>query len=174
LSPGKALGANVIDPAHLSCAERRQHSGWLRREEENAAILALAKQGMAIKEIVRRTSKSRGLVRQVVRGGRTVAIIEAAVPTLVTARNLMDRFHGMNQSRMSAELEPWITDAMPGLLGSFAKGIVQDRAAVHAALTQPWSNGQTEGQNTKLKLVKRQMYGRANLDLLHARLLGPT
>ena len=170
----KALGANVIDPAHLSCAERRQHSGWLRREEENAAILALAKQGMAIKEIVRRTSKSRGLVRQEVRGGRTVAIIEAAVPALVTARNLMDRFHGMNQSRMSAELEPWITDAMPGLLGSFAKGIVQDRAAVHAALTQPWSNGQTEGQNTKLKLVKRQMYGRANLDLLHARLLGPT
>jgi transposase len=170
----KALGANVIDPAHLSCAERRQHSGWLRREEENAAILALAKQGMAIKEIVRRTSKSRGLVRQVVRGGRTVAIIEAAVPTLVTARNLMDRFHGMNQSRMSAELEPWITDAMPGLLGSFAKGIVQDRAAVHAALTQPWSNGQTEGQNTKLKLVKRQMCDRANLDLLRARLLGPT
>jgi transposase len=170
----KALGANVIDPAHLSCAERRQHSGWLRREEENAAILALAKQGMAIKEIVRRTSKSRGLVRQVVRGGRTVAIIEAAVPALVTARNLMDRFHGMNQSRMSAELEPWITDAMPGLLGSFAKGIVQDRAAVHAALTQPWSNGQTEGQNTKLKLVKRQMYDRANLDLLRARLLGPT
>jgi transposase len=42
---------------------------------------------------------------------------------------------------------------------------------VKAALTEPWSNGQTEGQNTKLKLVKRQMYGRAKLDLLRARLI---
>jgi transposase len=40
-------------------------------------------------------------------------------------------------------------------------------------MTQPWSNGQTEGQITKLKLVKRQMYGRAKLDLLRARLLAP-
>ena len=70
----------------------------------------------------------------------TVAIIEDAVPAQVTARDLMDRSHGMIRSRMNADLEPWIRDAMPGPLGSFAKGIVQDRAAVHAALTQPWSN----------------------------------
>lgn len=67
----KAVGSGVVDPQVLSCAERRQHSGWLRREEENTAILALEKQGVAIKEIVRLTGKSRGLVRHVVRGGRT-------------------------------------------------------------------------------------------------------
>jgi transposase len=39
-------------------------------------------------------------------------------------------------------------------------------------LTQPWSNGQAEGKITKLKLVKRQMYGRAKIDLLQARLIG--
>jgi len=39
-------------------------------------------------------------------------------------------------------------------------------------LKEPCSNGQTEGQNTKLKLIKRQMYGRAKRDLLRARLLG--
>ena len=50
-------------PATLRCAELRQHSGWLRREEENAAILALATQGMALKEIVRLTGKSRGHAR---------------------------------------------------------------------------------------------------------------
>ncbi len=50
--------------------------------------------------------------------------------------------------------------------------VVRDQAAVQAALQQPWSNGQTEGQNTKLKLVKRQMYERGELDLLRARLLG--
>jgi transposase len=41
-------------------------------------------------------------------------------------------------------------------------------------MVQPWSNGQTEGQITKLKLVKRQMYGRAKIDLLQARLIGAT
>ena len=65
-----AVGSDVVDPTAVSCAERRQHSGWLRREEENTAILTLAKQGVAIKEIMRLTGKSRGLVRQVVRGGR--------------------------------------------------------------------------------------------------------
>jgi transposase len=102
---------------------------------------------------------------------RTMAIIAGAVPALVVACDLMDRFHRMIQHRTSADLESWIIDATSGLLGSFTKGIVQDRAGVHAAMTQPWSNGQTEGQNTKLKLVKRQMYGRAKLDLLQARLL---
>jgi hypothetical protein len=61
-----------------------------------------------------------------------------------------------------------------GLKASFTNAIVQDHAAVKAALTEPRSNGQTEGHNTKLKLVKRQMYGRAGLDLLKARLLAAT
>lgn len=56
--------------------------------------------------------------------------------------------------------------------GVFAGGLCDDQPAVRAALSLPWSNGQTEGQITKLKLVERQMYGRAKLDLLRARLLG--
>jgi len=55
---------------------------------------------------------------------------------------------------------------------SFANGIIRDRAAKRAAIVKPWSNGQTEGQITKLKLVKRQMFGRGKLDLLQARLIG--
>ena len=42
---------------------------------------------------------------------------------------------------------------------------------MRAAIVEPWSNGQTEGQVTRLKLVKRQMYGRANVDLLRARMV---
>jgi transposase len=46
-----------------------------------------------------------------------------------------------------------------------------DREAGAAAIVEPWSNGQTEGQITKLEAVKRQMFGRAKLDLLRARLI---
>jgi transposase len=105
---------------------------------------------------------------------RTIAIIENAVPHLTMARNLIDRFHNLIRSRDKTDLAAWLADAKSSLLASFAKGIVQDQAAVTAALIEPWSNGQTEGQNTKLKLVKRQVYGRASLDLLRARLLGAT
>ena len=56
-------------------------------------------------------------------------------------------------------------------LRRFAKGLLPDGAAVEAALTLPWSSGQTEGQVTKLKLIKRQLYGRANFDLLRRRVL---
>jgi len=54
---------------------------------------------------------------------------------------------------------------------SFAAALRQEAAAVRAALTLPWSSGQTEGHITKLKLIKRQMYGRANFDLLRRRVL---
>jgi transposase len=50
--------------------------------------------------------------------------------------------------------------------------VSKDKAAVAAAIALPWSNGQAEGQICKLKLVKRQMYGRGNLDLLQARVVG--
>ncbi len=56
-------------------------------------------------------------------------------------------------------------------LHGFAAGLRGDEQAVRAALTLPWSSGQVEGQITRLKLVKRQGYGRAKLDLLRARLI---
>jgi len=64
--------------------------------------------------------------------------------------------------------------ARNSLVASFANGVAKDELAVRAAIMSPWSNGQTEGQITKLKLVKRQMYGRAKTDLLQARLIGAT
>ena len=101
-----------------------------------------------------------------------MALIEQRLPALTTARDLLDRFHAVIRSRAADKLDAWIAAARDSLLSSFANGIAADRDSVHAALVHPWSNGQTEGQITKLKLVKRQMYGRAKLDLLSARLLG--
>jgi transposase len=102
----------------------------------------------------------------------TVAAIEQGVPMLADARALVDRFHAMIRKKAEIELEPWIDESKRSLIASFATGIANDKGAVHAAITQPWSNGQVEAQITKLKLVKRQMYGRAKLDLLQARLIG--
>jgi transposase len=78
------------------------------------------------------------------------------------------------RERDHAALAPWLAEAAAsGLpdLQQFVAGIERDRAAVENALIYEWSNGQTEGQVTKLKLVKRSMYGRAGLELLRRRVL---
>ena len=104
----------------------------------------------------------------------TLAVIETGVPALGAARILFERFQQMLRARDIAALAPWLLDAGGSLLASFGKGLSADLAAVRAALTEAWPNGQTEGQSTKLKLLKRQMYGRARLDLLRARLVAAT
>ena len=94
------------------------------------------------------------------------------MPSLVEARTLIDQFHDMIRKKDEAKLDAWVENARASLVLSFATGVLKDIAAVRAAITQPWSNGQVEAQITKLKLIKRQMYGRAKMDLLEARLLG--
>ena len=72
------------------------------------------------------------------------------------------------------QFQDWIDEArasdIPELKG-FATKLRQDQDAVGAALTLPYRQGQTEGLITKLKLLKRSMYGRAKLDLLRGRIL---
>jgi hypothetical protein len=65
-----ALGAATINPALLTAAERLQYEGFLRREDTTRQILTLKEAGRSIQEIVRRTLRSRKLVRQTVRGAR--------------------------------------------------------------------------------------------------------
>jgi transposase len=74
-----------------------------------------------------------------------------------------------------AQLQAWVDltrepTILPPLR-QFAKNLRRDWDAVVEAVRQPWSNGQVEGQVNRLKMIKRQMYGRANFDLLEARVL---
>lgn len=55
----------------------------------------------------------------------------------------------------------------------FAHRLRADLTAVRAAFTLPWSNGQTDGHVNRLKFLKRQMYGRANIELLRLRVMKP-
>ena len=93
--------------------------------------------------------------------------------TIAQIATLTETFVQMVRQRTPSELQPWIetvlTSGLPDLK-RFATGLRQD-AAVRAAFELPYSNGQTEGQVTRLKLLKRQMYGRAKLDLLRQRVL---
>ncbi len=245
-----AIGATTISPALLTSAEKLQYESFLRREETSAAIMALAREGASINQIVRRPGHSRKLVRQVLRGERThvfatrqstldayllfldarwtngcrkgaelwrrlkergfrgslrvvvsvwatrrrraqkvsnqqlqkvpsarmiarlmtakrdriskpeavtVAAIQAGAPSLVEAHALIERFHAMIRTKEADQLDPWLAEAKPSLISSFATGIARDKSAVRAAITEPCSNGQVEAQITKLKLVKRQM-----------------
>lgn len=258
-----AVAKNQMSPALLTAAERVQYEGFLRRQEINAAVQALAAEGLAIKAIVRRTGCSRQVVRRIVRGERedvfrirqsslepwlprldaewaagcrngaelwrrlraagfhgslrvvtewttrrrraerapdgrpgkcpstraiarmmtlrrdhlareeaiTIAQIEHAVPRLAEAAELVDAFQKMVRNRNPDLLDAWLSKAEQGLLSSFARGLRADKGAIVAAMEEPWSNGQAEGQINRLKTLKRQMYGRANLDLLKARMI---
>jgi len=82
------------------------------------------------------------------------------------AHTLGQRFTGMVRERQPEALLPWLEDITKS--GISAK---QDMAMVTNVLSLPWSNGQTEGRLNRFKLIKRQMYGRANFDLLRKRVL---
>ena len=95
-------------------------------------------------------------------------------PLLGTLHDITHRFRDMLRQKNASGFDEWVTACFASgstELQRFAAGLQQDRTAILAAITSPWSNGQTEGQINRLKMLKRQMYGRANLDLLRARLL---
>jgi transposase len=95
-------------------------------------------------------------------------------PEVARAQELALSFIELIKERDADGLREWIVSAQRSEAAefiTFANGLASDLQAVRAALEHEWSNGQVEGQVHRLKLVKRQMYGRGNLDLLRARVL---
>ena len=90
------------------------------------------------------------------------------------AYELAQSFQKMVRDRLADEFETWLCQAENCIvpkMRSFAAGLRRDHHAVKMALSHPLSNGQVEGQNNRLKLIKRKMQGRANLDLLKRRVM---
>lgn len=91
---------------------------------------------------------------------------------LSNALELVVVFAAMVRGALALTLKEWLTKADASgcaEIRSFAKTLRQDEAAVQAGMTEPWSNGPVEGQVNRLKMIKRQMYGRAGFELLRAR-----
>jgi transposase len=116
--------------------------------------------------------KPRGLMTE--REMQKVAQLKQKAPAFAAMRQLALRFRGILRGRDPAKLDSWLDDAhRSGLYGlrRFAYTVRHDLAAVRNAISERWSNGQTEGHINRLKTLKRQMYGRAGTELLRARLL---
>lgn len=93
---------------------------------------------------------------------------------LADARRLTQEFTKMVRGLEGEKLDGWLEEAESSeaeVMKRFAAALRKDLSAVRAGLTESWSTGPVEGFVTKLKLLKRQGYGRANFDLLRARAL---
>jgi transposase len=103
-----------------------------------------------------------------------VARLTAQAPALAEAVALAQDFACLVRQRQPEVLDAWLARAATSTLlpfRRFAKGLQADYAAVQAAVTLPWSQGPIEGHINRLKMLKRQMFGRAGLDLLARRFL---
>lgn len=108
---------------------------------------------------------------------RTLQTHARSVPALAAAVTLAEEFFTMVRDRTVSALDEWLERARRSGLAAFrrfAAGLRLDQAAVQGGLEEPWSNGPVEGHVNRLKLLKRQMYGRASFALLRARVLAPT
>jgi transposase len=105
---------------------------------------------------------------------RALRQMQGICEDVAAAYSLTQQFVRMIRAREAEAFDPWLEAAEGsgvGDLQSFATELRRERKAVQTALMLPYSNGQTEGQINKLKLIKRSMYGRANFDLLRQRFL---
>lgn len=103
-----------------------------------------------------------------------IADLKQQHPDLEAAVNLTQGFTKLFRERLPEKLDVWLEQAMSssiGLFQRFAEGLKEDYAAVRASLMTSVSNGPVEGQINRLKLLKRQMYGRASFDLLNRRFI---
>jgi transposase len=106
-----------------------------------------------------------------------VAQVQAQHHELAKAIELTQDFAELVRQRQPDQLDNWLERAAQSALKAFerfAKGLREDYEAVKAGVTLPWSTGPVEGQINRLKMLKRQMFGRANIDLLRLRVLYET
>jgi transposase len=103
-----------------------------------------------------------------------VESLRETTPSFAVMRKLAMRFRGILRGSDPSKLAGWMDDAhRTGLysLRRFVLVLRRDVEAVRNAISERWSNGQTEGQINRLKTLKRSMYGRASVELLRARML---
>jgi transposase len=150
---------------------RRQVRGYLARFRGNAAVPAPPKVRAVTAWIMTQPDRLDDADRA------SLDAILAASPQLAAVTASVRAFAAiMNERRGRKLLEPWMTAALATdepALRSFVTGLRADQDAVTNGLSLPWSSGAVEGHVNRIKMLKRQMYGRASPDLLRRRVLLP-
>jgi transposase len=164
---------------------RKQVERWAQRHRQEPAPSTPHIYRQGIRE--RRAAPAQALAtpRQLawllVRNPATLSPADADTVAMITQDQevaliytLAQQFIVMVRERIPNAFDPWLqacATSNVSELQTFATGLQQDRSAVVAALAERWSTGPVEGHINRLKLVKRQMFGRANFDLLKQRVL---
>jgi transposase len=117
----------------------------------------------------RETKRSEGEAQQLAQLREQHAEVTEAI-------ELAQEFTQLVRQRQPESLDPWLQRASTSTVEAiqrFATGLYEDYTAVKAGVTLPWSTGSVEGHINRLKVVKRQMFGRARLALLSCRFVRP-
>jgi transposase len=144
----------------------------LRKQEQSGEVDVEPVRGLTPRQALgpllvppeRRTAEQQATIRQ----------LKALDPQIAQSATLLERFARILRERAAGDLAAWMREAVQsGIeeLVEFVKRLRQDTEAVEAACTLEWSQGQVEGQVTRLKSIRRQMYGRGNFDLVRKRVL---
>jgi len=155
------------------CSVRRRVANWDRRNDGSSAARPTNVQPPSARRSSRLLLKNPSDL-----DNRDRAFVDALLERcseIRAATQLAREFAAMVHGEGVETLDSWIQRAwdptIPREIRTFATGLKSDFDAVNAGLTIGWSNGLLEGQVNRLKLIKRQMYGRANFDLLRQRVL---
>lgn len=95
-------------------------------------------------------------------------------PLIGQLRKLAQGFHGLFKNKCPEALNAWfhkVAETALEDLKTFATSLRREQDGLTAAIALPWSNGRVEGTVTKIKLIKRSMYGRGSFELLRKRIL---
>lgn len=153
---------------HDNLVRRLQFGGRKTPADHSPKVTALATPRQAAFFFLRRSEKLR------VEEQETLAKLRQINPEVERAYDLVQQFTQMVRTRTGGLLDAWLAQVeqsnLPELQ-SFAAGVEKDKDAVRNGLTWPINNGMVEGHVTKLKLIKRQGYGRAGFPLLRKRVL---
>jgi len=141
-------------------APEAQASPYTRPQGPSARALSF----ILVRPAAKRSQDAQSYVEQLCQGEADIA----------QAHTLIQAFLTIMRERRGHDLEAWMAEAVRSgidALARFARGLQDDLSAITAGLTLEWSNGVTEGHIHRLKLVKRQGYGRAGFALLRQRVL---
>jgi transposase len=195
ISDAPASRAGLLDP-HLPCLHQRWEEGCTSTDQLNEELRARGYRG-SLRTLRRHTAAlrqgnatpaappapaSKKVARWILTppgnltAGHSAALaaITARCPELDATRTLVRQFGDMLTHRQGSKLPAWADNAEASTvqeLRSFAAGLRKDWDAVTAGLTLHWSSGTVEGHVNRIKMIKRQMYGRAKPDLLRKRVL---